>query len=1022
VIDSAPSDLIRGAPVRLIVRAPGRHRVMLSVRQTGEAWHTDTLRVDPATGMSRWTLEALKGDLYLVASDGRASSDSVVIHAADRPFLGAVALHVVYPAYLGRPAENLPVGEPLRVPRGTQVDVSGRASVALATVNLTSESGQTIPLTASGHAFSGRFTADHSARLRWLAAGTTGPVSDLPAPLELEVQPDSVPHVEITAPAGDTVLAADGVVGLGLTASDDHGIAQLGLRIARIGAAGDAPATDQAVAKDVGTTWVGTASVDVGALQLQPGNSVRVHAEAVDASPWTQKGVSRDLIIKRPTVEESRIGARQLGGSAAKEARAAAAAQKSLAQRTDEASRAQSRNSGSQGSQGSSRSGEQQGQRSMSYENAEKARGLAQEQRQMADRVQKLRQSTQQLEQQLKAAGALDSSLARQLNEAQALLRQAMTPEMMAQMQKLESASKEMDGDRSRDAMRDLAQMQQRLREQLERSAEMLKRAAAEGAMQTLADEAKELSAKERALADSDRAAAQKNQQQPADRKNESQPADKNGESKSGDKQDAAAKAREAAELAQRSQRLRDAMQELKDRLAKDDAKAGASKTAQAQEHASNSESGMRRASAAMQEKSGEKNGEKSGEKSGEQRSQKGGEQRGQKSGEQRGAKSGQQNGQESAQQNGEQGGDKSGEQEARDAADEMQRAAQSMQDARQAQVADWKKELTSELDQSVQEMMQLSRQERALEQQARGGSQSQQNAQGSQKSQGSQSQGSQNGQDSQGDRRSAQSAVEQGVDQANERLQGAGKKSALLSPRSQRAMAEAKSKVQQATQSMGESRGNGSQQANALGEAADALTKAAASLARDRERANSANSASGFSEMIQQMREMAQKQGQINSQAQGLMGMPQGASGGQGQSLARQLARQQRNIADQLEDAGDGAGGDRAAQLAREARQLADALDNGRLDATTLARQQQLFRRLLDAGRSLEKDERDDTGKREATSAKGDEVYTPTGSVDTKAAIKFRPPTWQELRGLSADERRAILDYFTRINSAPAP
>jgi hypothetical protein len=1022
VIDSAPSDLIRGAPVRLIVRAPGRHRVMLSVRQTGEAWHTDTLRVDPATGMSRWTLEALKGDLYLVASDGRASSDSVVIHAADRPFLGAVALHVVYPAYLGRPAENLPVGEPLRVPRGTQVDVSGRASVALATVNLTSESGQTIPLTASGHAFSGRFTADHSARLRWLAAGTTGPVSDLPAPLELEVQPDSVPHVEITAPTGDTVLAADGVVGLGLTASDDHGIAQLGLRIARIGAAGDAPATDQAVAKDVGTTWVGTASVDVGALQLQPGNSVRVHAEAVDASPWTQKGVSRDLIIKRPTVEESRIGARQLGDSAAKEARAAAAAQKSLAQRTDEASRAQSRNSGSQGSQGSSRSGEQQGQRSMSYENAEKARGLAQEQRQMADRVQKLRQSTQQLEQQLKAAGALDSSLARQLNEAQALLRQAMTPEMMAQMQKLESASKEMDGDRSRDAMRDLAQMQQRLREQLERSAEMLKRAAAEGAMQTLADEAKELSAKERALADSDRAAAQKNQQQPADRKNESQPADKNGESKSGDKQDAAAKAREAAELAQRSQRLRDAMQELKDRLAKDDAKAGASKTAQAQEHASNSESGMRRASAAMQEKSGEKNGEKSGEKSGEQRSQKGGEQRGQKSGEQRGAKSGQQNGQESAQQNGEQGGDKSGEQEARDAADEMQRAAQSMQDARQAQVADWKKELTSELDQSVQEMMQLSRQERALEQQARGGSQSQQNAQGSQKSQGSQSQGSQNGQDSQGDRRSAQSAVEQGVDQANERLQGAGKKSALLSPRSQRAMAEAKSKVQQATQSMGESRGNGSQQANALGEAADALTKAAASLARDRERANSANSASGFSEMIQQMREMAQKQGQINSQAQGLMGMPQGASGGQGQSLARQLARQQRNIADQLEDAGDGAGGDRAAQLAREARQLADALDNGRLDATTLARQQQLFRRLLDAGRSLEKDERDDSGKREATSAKGDEVYTPTGSVDTKAAIKFRPPTWQELRGLSADERRAILDYFTRINSAPAP
>jgi hypothetical protein len=1041
-IDSAPSDLIRGAPVRLIVRAPGRQRVMLAVRQTGEAWHTDTLRVDPATGAARWKLDALRGDLHLVATDGRASSDSVVIHAADRPFLGAVALHVVYPAYLGRSSENLPVGEPLRIPRGTLVDVSGRASVALASVSLTPESGQSVSLTANGHAFAGRFMADHSTKMRWMASGSTGPVTDLPAALELEVQPDSAPRVEITAPTGDTVLAADGVVGLGIQASDDHGIAQLGLRIARIGATGDAPATDQPIANAVGTTWVGTASVDVGALQLQPGNSVRVHAEAVDASPWTQKGVSRDLIIKRPTVEESRVGARQLGDSMAKEARAAAAAQKSLAQRTDEASRAQSRNGGSQGSQGQSSRGSEQSQSKsgMSYENAEKARSLAQEQRQMADRVQKLRQSTQQLEQQLKAAGALDSSLARQLSEAQALLRQAMTPEMMAQMQKLENASKDMDADRSRDAMRDLAQMQQRLKEQLERSAEMLKRAAAEGAMQTLADEAKELSAKERALADSDRSAAQKNQQQPADNKGQSPSDAKKGESQAGDKKDDAARAREAQELAERSQRLRDAMQELKDRLAKDDAKAGANKTGQAQEHASNSESGMRRASEKMREQNGDKNGQKNGEKNAEKKNgeksaeqrgqQKAGDQRGQpkagdqrgqqKAGDQRGAKSGEQAGEQSGHQNGQQ---QSGEQEARRAADEMQAAAQSMQDARQAQVADWKKELTSELDQSVQEMMQLSRQERALEQQARGGSQNSQGSQGSQKSQGSpKSQGSQDSQDSQGDRRSAQSAVEQGVDQANERIQGAGKKSALLSPRSQRAMAEAKQKVQQATQSMGQSGSSGSQQANALGDAADALTKAAASLARDRERANSANSASGFAEMIQQMREMAQKQGQINSQAQGLMGMPQGASGGEGQSLARQLARQQRTIADQLEDAGDGAGGDRAAQLAREARQLADALDNGRLDATTLARQQQLFRRLLDAGRSLEKDERDDSGKREATSAKGDEVYTPTGAVDTKAAIKFRPPTWQEMRGLSADERRAILDYFTRINSAPAP
>jgi hypothetical protein len=953
VIDSAPAYLIRGAPVRLTIRAPGRQRVMLAVRQTGEAWRTDTLGVDARTGVAHWTLDALRSDLRLVASDGRASSDSVVIHAADRPFLGAVVLRATYPAYLGRPAENLAAGEPMRLPRGTSLAISGRASVPLASVTLADESGGSIALTADGHAFAGRLVAEKSARLRWLASGTGGPVADVPAPLELEVLVDSAPRVEITAPTGDTILAAAEKVGLGLTASDDHGIATLSLRIARLGAGGDGSAAGQPVANAVGTSWVGVASVDVAALQLQPGDAVRLRAEAVDASPWGQRGVSRELIIKRPTLAESRTEARVLGDSAANEARAAAAAQKSLAQRTDEASRAQQRDGSAQGSQRASQraNGAQDAARarSMNYESAERARSLAQEQRAMSERVERLRQATQQLEQQLKAAGALDSSLARQLSEAQALLRQAMTPELQAQMQKLESAAKDMNGEQSRDALRDLAQMQQRLKDQLARSAEMLKRAAHEGAMQTLSDEARELAQKQKELAESARTGSKPEDRTPGEK------------SKDGPTQDASAKspdakaqrATEAANLAERSQRLRDAMQELKDRLAKDDATAGAEKTGEAKEHAQKSETGMRRASNAM--------------KSGEQSS-------------------------------GQQSGDRSenGASEARDAAAEMQQAAQSMQAAREAQVNDWKKELTSELDQAVQEMQQLARQESALEQQARSGQQGD-------------------------DRRAAQSAIEQGVAKASERLSNAGRKSALLSPRSSRAVNEAQAKVSQATQSVGANGSQQSQQAGALKDAADALTKAAASLARDRERANSATSASGFSEMIQQMQEMAQKQGQLNSQAQGLMSMPNGPGSGAGQSLARQLARQQRSIADQLDDVGDAAGGDRAAQLAREARQLAEALDNGRLDAGTLARQQQLFRRLLDAGRSLEKEERDDSGKREATSAKGDATFTPTDKVDAKAAIRFRPPTWQEMRELSPDERRAILDYFTRINSAPA-
>jgi hypothetical protein len=937
-IEGAPSELLRGSPLHVVVRAPGRTKVVLAGRQTGEPWRFDTLVVDRRTDEARWTLPALRGDLRLVATDGRASSDSVVVRAADRPFVGAVTIHVTYPAYLSRPAEALPIGEPLRLPRGTTLTISGRASVPLDLVMLSGDGGDSYSLTPSGHTFTGRFIVSRSSRLAWRASGPLGAVPDVPPPLEIDVAGDAPPQVSIVAPTADTVLAVDDRVSLGLSASDDHGIAYVSLHITRVASGTEAPATSQAVAASVGTSWVGSAPVNVAEIGLVPGDVLRVRAEAVDASPWAQRGASRELIIKRPTMEERRSSARALGDSAVKEARAAATAQKSLAQRTDEAAHTQARQgkdqkSGQESAASSATSGQQK--QGMNFESAEKARALAQEQRAMTDRVQKLREATQNLEQQLKAAGALDSSLARQLAEAQALLRQALTPQMMAQMQKLENAAQQMNGDQSRDALRDLAQMQQRMKEQLERTAEMLKRAAHEGAMQTLGDQAKELAAKQEALADSAGRGG-------ADRK--------------------AAEAREAAKLAEQTERLRQQMESLKDRLAKDKADAGASHTEQAEQHASKSETGMRRAANEMQ--AGEKGNRQSGQRqSGEP-----------KAGDQR-----------------------DGSDRAREAAAEMDRAAQSMQDARQAQVKEWKQELTKELDQAAQEMMQLARQERALEQQARAG------------------QGSD-------DRRGAQSAVEQGVDKANERLQGAGKKSALLSQRSQRAMSDAKDKVSQATGAVSQPKGSPQQQANSLGEAADALTKAAASLARDRERANSANSASGFSEMLQQMQEAAQQQGQINAQAQGLMSMPNGSSSGAGQALARALAQKQRGVADQLEEAGEATGGDKAAQLAREARQLADALDGGRLDASTLARQQQLFRRLLDAGRSLEKEERDDSGKREARSATGNDVFTPGDKVDAKAAQKFRPPTWEEMRGLSADERRAILDYFTRLNSAPTP
>jgi len=201
--------------------------------------------------------------------------------------------------------------------------------------------------------------------------------------------------------------------------------------------------------------------------------------------------------------------------------------------------------------------------------------------------------------------------------------------------------------------------------------------------------------------------------------------------------------------------------------------------------------------------------------------------------------------------------------------------------------------------------------------------------------------------------------------------------------------------------------------------EASEALNQAAASLVRDRERAQNSSSASGFQEMLEQLKDMAQQQGSLNSQTAELIPRPGAQLDQQGREQARQLGRQQREVAASLEEMSDQDRTGRADELAKEARQLAQALESGALDPNVIDRQQRLFRRMLDAGRTLERDEREDNGKREAKAATGNELFLPpNANANGKAASKFAMPNWNDLRGLTPEERRLVLDYFKRINA----
>jgi len=189
--------------------------------------------------------------------------------------------------------------------------------------------------------------------------------------------------------------------------------------------------------------------------------------------------------------------------------------------------------------------------------------------------------------------------------------------------------------------------------------------------------------------------------------------------------------------------------------------------------------------------------------------------------------------------------------------------------------------------------------------------------------------------------------------------------------------------------------------------------------MVRNSETVAGSQSGSGLAEALRQMAALAGQQGALTDQAGGLLPM---LGGGDAVLLQlRALAARQRAIADQLERLGNSGLPGHPEQLAPEARDLADRLAAGRLDRATLERQQRLFHRMLDAGRTLRSEDDEQDPERRSRTAREGPVSTPAALLPREAGVRYPLPSWGALKDLSPGERAMVLDYFRRLN-APAP
>ncbi len=493
-------EIVKGDDVPIAIRVvPALHafrrlpaELVLECRANGQDAPDETVLRPDSSGLYRTILTGVRTTIRYNARYAGIESPRYTLSVLDRPVIRSFRVRLHPPAYTGQ-AERLQdefVGD-VQAPEGTRITITGTASHALDWAWIALLDSVRVPMTVSGERFSGSLTVRGNAAYELMVMDAESLANSEPVRYRIVATADEPPTVSILQPGRNVDLAGYQQLGILARAKDDYGFSSMRLGYRLVKSRFEGPGKDttwvpmplpaaSGPAVDVPMTW------NLAPLDLVPEDVVEYFVEVYDndAVHGPKRGRSSIYLIRLPSLDEVFSDASQQHEQSLQDLSKTLEQAKELQKDVDALNRDLKTN------------------KDPDWQTQKKLENMAakyKEIQQKVDQVQKrLGEMTQAMEQQ----NVLSRETLEKYLELQQLMEQMNSAELQRLLRQTQQSMSSLTKEQLQQAMQQMTFSEERFRQSIERTLDLLKRIQIEQRMDELRKRADELKTLQKELSD----------------------------------------------------------------------------------------------------------------------------------------------------------------------------------------------------------------------------------------------------------------------------------------------------------------------------------------------------------------------------------------------------------------------------------------------------------------------------------------------------------------------------------------